>query len=90
MSRSLPLADARKDFSGIVDEVVNTHERVVVTRHGEPAVMLVSVDDFEALEETLDILGDKRLLADIQRSLASTRRYKLEQAKAGLQRRHRA
>ena len=84
MSRSLALADARKDFSGIVEEVVNTHERVVVTRHGEPAVMLVAVEDFEALEETLEILSDSVLLAEIRRSLATHKRYTLEQAKAGL------
>ena len=87
MTRNVALADARKDFSAIVEDVASTHERIVVTRHGEPAVMLVAIEDFEALEETLEILADKSLLADIQRSLRTSKRYSLEQIKAGLSRR---
>jgi len=90
MNRSLPLADARKQFSGIVDEVVATHERVVVTRHGEPAILMVSVADYEAMQETMEILSDKKLLTDIQKSLKSTKRYTLDQAKVGLRKRSKA
>lgn len=52
--------------------------------------MLVSIDDFEALEETLEILADRQLLTDIRRSLSSTKRYTLEQARAGLRKRSKA
>lgn len=87
MTRSVALAQVRQDLSGIVDEVASTHERVVVTRHGEPAAVLMSVNDLEAMEETLEILGDEELVRAIQQSLRSTKRYTLDQVKARMARR---
>jgi antitoxin YefM len=58
MSETLPLADVKARFSEVVDRVATTHDRVVVTRNGRPAAVLVSPDELEALEETLDILSD--------------------------------
>ncbi len=54
---TLPLADVKARLSAVVDEVQGTHERVVITRNGRPAAVLVSADDLAALEETLDVLS---------------------------------
>lgn len=62
-----PLATVKAQFSKFVDEVEGTHERVVITRNGTPAVVLISVDELESIEETLDILRDPRALAEIRR-----------------------
>ena len=86
MSRSMALALVRQDLSGIIDEVASTHERVVVTRHGEAAAVLVSVDDLEALEETLEILADSALVTSIQRSLKSKKRYSIDEVRCRLSR----
>lgn len=51
--RTLPLSEAKTHLSEIVEEAEHTHERVTITKHGHPAVVLVSSDDLEALEETL-------------------------------------
>ncbi|MEI7630179.1 MAG: type II toxin-antitoxin system Phd/YefM family antitoxin [Actinomycetes bacterium] len=87
MSKYMALALVRQDLSGIVEEVSSTHERVVVTRHGEPAAVLLSIDDLEALEETLEILADAALVAAIQKSLKATKRYTMTQARARLSKR---
>ncbi|HWB72390.1 MAG TPA: type II toxin-antitoxin system Phd/YefM family antitoxin [Egibacteraceae bacterium] len=58
MSETLPLADVKARFSEVVDRVATTHDRVVVTRNGRPAAVLISPDELEALEETLAILSD--------------------------------
>lgn len=86
MSRSMALALVRQDLSGIIDEVASTHERVVVTRHGEAAAVLVSVDDLEALEETLEIFADSALVTSIQRSLKSKKRYSIDEVRSRLSR----
>ena len=44
--------------------------RVVITKHGHPAAVVISVDDLESLEETLDVMDSVALLADIRESLA--------------------
>jgi antitoxin YefM len=38
---------------------------VVITKHGRPSAVVLSVEDLEALEETLDLLSDAEALADL-------------------------
>jgi len=87
MAENIAPALVRQDLSGIVEEVVTTHDRVVVTRHGEAAAVLITIADREALEETLEILADAELAAAIQRSLRSSKRYTLTQVRDRLSRR---
>jgi antitoxin YefM len=54
----LPLAEIKKRLSEIVDGVEARHDRVVLTRNGRPAAVIISPDDLESLEETLEILSD--------------------------------
>jgi len=70
MSDTMPLAAVKAHFSEVADRVQKQQERIVVTRNGRPAVVLISPDDLESLEETLAILSDKRLLAKIRKGLA--------------------
>ncbi len=60
------LTDARARLSDLADEVVNTHEQVTITRNGVPAMVMLSVDEYEGLMETLEILRDPRAVADLQ------------------------
>lgn len=62
----LPLADVKNRLSEVVDRVEREHGRVVITKHGRPAAVVVSVDDLEGLEETLEILSDSQLLESIR------------------------
>jgi len=45
-------------FSEFVDRVEREHERIVVTRNGKPAAVLVSLEDLDGPEATLELLGD--------------------------------
>jgi antitoxin YefM len=63
---TLPLAEIKKRLSEIVDGVEQRHDRVVLTRNGRPAAALMSPDDLESLEETLDILSDPKAMAEIR------------------------
>jgi antitoxin YefM len=54
---TIPLADAKARLSAVLDEVRDTHERVVITRNGRPEAVIIAVSDLEALEETLDLLS---------------------------------
>jgi antitoxin YefM len=59
------LASVKARFSAVVDSVHDTHERVVVTKNGEPTVVVMAVDDLESLEETLSILRDEAAMRDL-------------------------
>ena len=62
----MPLADAKAHLSAVLDEVRDTHERVVITRNGRPEAVIMSVSDLEALEETLDLLSTPGALDEIR------------------------
>lgn len=68
MSDLVPFSEAKAHLSDLADRVERTHDRIVVTRHGRPSFVLVSPDDLESLEETLDILRDDELVASIKKS----------------------
>jgi antitoxin YefM len=68
MSETLPLSSVKAHLSEIVDRVEGQHDRVVVTRNGTPAAVLVSPEDLESLEETLAIMSDPALMAQIDES----------------------
>lgn len=70
MSATVPFSDAKAHLSSLADRVEGEHERIVVTRNGRPSFVLVSPDDLESLEETLDILRDGDLVESIERSRA--------------------
>lgn len=59
------LAKVKAELSAYVDSVQRTHERVLITRKGEPAAVLISPDDLESLEETIAILSDPVAMAEI-------------------------
>jgi prevent-host-death family protein len=62
----LPLSSVKAHLSEIVDRVEGEHERVVLTRNGKAAAVLISTDDLEGLEETLAILSDPTLREQIR------------------------
>ena len=68
MSETISLAAVKDRFSEIVDRVNKQHDRVIVTRNGVPAVVLVSVEELESLEETLEILSDQSAMDAIRES----------------------
>ena len=57
-------------LSEVVERLERKHGRVVITKHGHPAAVVISVEDLESLEETLDVLDSEALLADIREALA--------------------
>jgi len=67
--KTLPLTEARKDLSKIVDEVSAVHEHVTITRQGKPAAVVMSSDEFESWQATLEILDDREAMAAIRRGL---------------------
>lgn len=69
---TVPLAEARQNFSALVDEAVATHQRVLVTRNGVPVVWIVSDEDFESIMETLDVLADAAAMQDVAQSKADS------------------
>ena len=61
----------RDHLSEVVDRVEHHHERVILTRNGHAAAVLISTEDLAQLEETIDVLSDPNALADIREADAA-------------------
>ena len=68
MTATFSLAHIKAHLSEVVDRVEYQHDRVVLTRNGRPAAILVSPDDLEAIEDTLDVLSDPQALKEINQA----------------------
>jgi prevent-host-death family protein len=68
MSDTIPFSEAKAHLSELADRVERQHDRILVTRNGRPSFVLLSPDDLESLEETLDILEDDDLMESLRHS----------------------
>lgn len=66
--RTFSLSDAKARLSQIADEVDRTHERILVTKNGRDYVVVMSVDDLESIEATLELLSDGDAQDRVRRS----------------------
>jgi prevent-host-death family protein len=70
IAEQLPLAEVKNRLSEVVEQVETQHSRVTITKHGRPAAVVISADDLDSLEETLRVLSDPKLLAQVRASRA--------------------
>ena len=74
MAETMSLSAGKARLSELVDRVERQQERIVLTRNGKPAAVLISPDDLEGLEETLAIMSDPDLVASIREAEEEIRR----------------
>lgn len=67
----LPLAEVKAHLSALVSEVELQHDQITITRNGAPAAMVVSVAEWESLQETLAVLSDPQAVADLREAKVS-------------------
>lgn len=59
------MAEARAKLAAILDSAEKSNERTVITRNGEPTAVIMSLGEYESMNETLDILADRELAIDL-------------------------
>jgi antitoxin YefM len=62
----MPIAQARDHLAEVVESVQKTHDRVTLTRHGQPAAVIIAAADLDSILETLDILSTPGALEAIR------------------------
>lgn len=66
---AMTYSTARANLAGVMNRVCEDHEPLIITRNGEQSVVMLSLDDYKALEETAHLLrtpaNARRLLASI-------------------------
>lgn len=67
MSKVVPVREFRAELASLINEVADRREHVIITRRGRPAAVVVPVEEYDALEETAEILSDRETLAAIEK-----------------------
>lgn len=62
----------RSNLAELLSDVADRREHVVVTRNGRPAAALVPIDEYEALEETAEVLSDPDVLCSLEGGLLNS------------------
>lgn len=75
MAKTVPVREFRRNLSQLLSDVADRRDHVLVSRHGRPAAVLIPVDEYEALEETAEILSDRDELAALEDGLAELSRH---------------
>jgi antitoxin YefM len=70
MAKTVPVREFRSSLSRLLSDVADRRDHVLVSRHGRPVAALVPIDEYEALEETAEILSDPDALAALEVGLA--------------------
>jgi antitoxin YefM len=68
-SETVPLSKAKACLSEFIRRVREEHESFAITHRGRVEGVLLSIEEYESLVETLEILSDRDLMASICRGL---------------------
>ncbi|MGO9751066.1 MAG: type II toxin-antitoxin system Phd/YefM family antitoxin [Solirubrobacteraceae bacterium] len=74
VAKTVPVREFRTKLSELLSDVADRRDHVLVTRNGKPAAALVPIDEYEALEETAEILSDSATLTAIEAGVAELTR----------------
>ena len=66
---AITYSSARANLARTMDRVCEDHEALIITRNGEQAVVMLSLEDYQALEETAYLLRNP---ANARRLLSAT------------------
>ncbi len=73
MTRTITLKALRPDLPQVANAIESKLDRYIVTRRGQPVMMLISPEDYEGLLETIEILSDKSAAKRIRKAWKEAR-----------------
>ncbi|NQT57207.1 MAG: type II toxin-antitoxin system Phd/YefM family antitoxin [Desulfobacteraceae bacterium] len=65
----VPVTKAKTMLLDMVRKIKNSDDAIVITKNGVPEAVLISMDKFQGLMETLEILSDEKAMKSIRRSI---------------------
>ena len=68
MIKSISIRELRPNISKVMSDIREKFDRYVINRRGKPEVVMMSVDDYESLLETIEIQSDKDLMGRIKKA----------------------
>jgi antitoxin YefM len=72
----IPITRAKSKLLDIIRKIENSDDTVAITKNGVPEAVLLSMNKFEGLVETLEILSDEKAMKSIRKSIKEAREGK--------------
>ena len=71
MDKTYPIRDLRQNISRIADRLTEEPGAgaITVTKRGKPVLAVMSWDLYESIVETLEVLGDEALVAELRQGI---------------------
>jgi antitoxin YefM len=76
ISTYIPISKAKTDLLDIIRRLESVEDAVAVTKNGVPAAVILSMEKYEGLLETLDILSDEKTMRSLRTSMRQGRQKK--------------
>lgn len=77
--RVVNFSEARNHFKSVVDQVIDDADYTVITRRDAPDAVMMSLDTFNSLMETVHLLRSPANAAHLAQSIAQYRQGKVTQ-----------
>jgi antitoxin YefM len=74
VAKTVPVRELRNNLGKLLSDVADRRDHVLITRNGRPAAALVPIDEYDALEETAEVLSDPDALAALEAGLSELER----------------
>jgi prevent-host-death family protein len=65
LSGTLSASEARSNLYTLLEEIAEKYRHFKITRHGRVQAAVMPVEEMEAWEETMEVMGNTKLLNDI-------------------------
>jgi len=72
----IPVTKAKSLFLDIIRKIEGSDDAIAITKNGVPEAILLSMDKFEGLIETIEILSDEKAMKSIRKSVKEARNGK--------------
>lgn len=83
--QTLPISKVKDTLNELVESAAVTHEQVTITKNGSPAAVLIGVDEWESIQETLFWLsqpGVRESISEAEADVDAGRVFSEEQIRA--------
>lgn len=74
--KTMPLSEVKTKLSELIDVVESRDEAVTITRNGKPVAIIVSKDEYDGWQETVEIMTDSNLMKEIRNGIKALKRTK--------------
>lgn len=74
--RDLTMTEARNKLTSLPEALRHTHDAISITRRGKPVLAVLRWDEYESVLETLEVLGDPKLMAAMKTGIREIKRGK--------------